>query len=194
MSLLTERITLLATGIANYIRDSINPRLLPSGGATNQILRKTSGTDYAVGWVTHKTVQYSITLGNAGVRALVPITVTISDADVVSTSIIEAWYSPIRDVADKEYEDDAEFASEIQAAKNALTNGAAAALDTLAELAAALGNDANFASTTTTALSNRLRFDAAQTLTAGQKTQACTNLGIGEPDTDFVSSFTSGLV
>ena len=109
MSLLTERITLLATGIANYIRDSINPRLLPSGGETNQILRKTSGTDYAVGWVTHKTVQYSITLGNAGVRALIPITVTISDADVTPTSIIEAWYSPVRDVANKEYEDDAEF-------------------------------------------------------------------------------------
>ena len=109
MSLLTERITLLATGIANYISDSINPRLLPSGGATNQILRKTSGADYAVGWVTHKTVQYSITLGDAGVMALVPITVTISDADVTPTSIIEAWYSPVSDVANKEYEDDAEF-------------------------------------------------------------------------------------
>ena len=109
MATLADRIGSLSTRIANYIRDSINPRLIPSGGATNQILRKTSGTDYAVGWVTHKTVQYSITLGNAGVRALVPITVTISDVDVVSTSIIEAWYSPIRDVADKEYEDDAEF-------------------------------------------------------------------------------------
>ena len=109
MSLLTERITLLATGIANYIRDSINPRLLPSGGETNQILRKTSGTDYAVGWVTHKTVQYSVMLGNAGVRALIPITVTISDADVTPTSIIDAWYSPVRDVANEEYEDDAEF-------------------------------------------------------------------------------------
>ena len=109
MSLLTERITLLATGIANYIRDSIKPRLLPSGGETNQILRKTSGTDYAVGWVTHKTVQYSVMLGNAGVRALIPITVTISDADVTPTSIIEAWYSPVRDVANEEYEDDAEF-------------------------------------------------------------------------------------
>ena len=109
MSLLTERITLLATGIANYIRDSINPRLLPSGGETNQILRKTSGTDYAVGWVTHKTVQYSVMLGNAGVRALIPITVTISDADVTPTSIIEAWYSPVRDVANEEYEDDVEF-------------------------------------------------------------------------------------
>ena len=109
MATLSERVALLATGIANYIRDSIKPRLIPSGGSANQVLRKTSGTDYAVGWVTHKTVQYSITLGNAGVRALVPITVTISDVDVVSTSIIEAWYSPIIDVANEEYEDDAEF-------------------------------------------------------------------------------------
>ena len=109
MATLSERVALLATGIANYIRDSINPRLMPSGGSANQVLRKTSGTDYAVGWVTHKTVQYSVMLGNAGVRALIPITVTISDADVTPTSIIEAWYSPVRDVADKEYEDDAEF-------------------------------------------------------------------------------------
>lgn len=67
-------------------------------------------------------------------------------------------------------------ASEITAAKNAL------------------GNDANFASTITTALGYRLRFDAVQTLTTGQKTQACANLGIGEPDTDFVTTFNIGLV
>lgn len=85
-------------------------------------------------------------------------------------------------------------ASEIQAAKDAITNGAASALDTLAELAAALGNDANFASTITTALGYRLRFDTAQTLTVGQITQACANIGIGEPDTDFVITFNSGLV
>ena len=109
MSLLTERITLLATGIANYIRDSINPRLIPSGGSANQVLRKTSGTDYATEWSTNKTVQYPIQLGNNGVRGLIPIKVTISDADVTPTSIIEAWYSPVRDVANEEYEDDAEF-------------------------------------------------------------------------------------
>ena len=109
MADLSERVALLATGIANYIRDSIKPRLIPSGGSANQVLRKTSGTDYAVGWVTHKTVKYSVMLGNAGVRALIPITVTISDADVTPTSIIEAWYSPVRDVANEEYEDDAEF-------------------------------------------------------------------------------------
>lgn len=104
--------------------------------------------------------------------------ITISDS---SSSTTQVWSS-------------SKVASEITAAKNALTNGAAAALDTLSELAAALGNDANFSSTITTALSYRLRFDAAQTLTSGQKTQACTNLGIGEPDTDFVTTFNSGLI
>ena len=84
--------------------------------------------------------------------------------------------------------------SAIAQAKSDLVNGAGTALDTLAELATALGNDANFATTVTTGLSYRLRFDAAQTLTAGQKTQACANLGIGEPDTDFVTTFNTGLV
>ena len=104
--------------------------------------------------------------------------ITISDS---TSSTTQVWSS-------------SKVASEITAAKNALTNGATAALDTLSELAAALGNDANFASTVTTALGYRLRFDTAQTLTTGQKTQACANLGIGEPDTDFVTTFNSGLV
>jgi len=104
--------------------------------------------------------------------------ITISDS---TSSTTQVWSS-------------SKVASEITAAKNALTSGAAAALDTLSELAAALGNDANFASTITTALGYRLRFDAVQTLTTEQKTQACANLGIGEPDTDFVTTFNSGLV
>ena len=54
-----------------------------------------------------------------------------------------------------------------------------AALDTLAELAAALGGDASFATTTATALGNRLRVDtAAQGLSAGQKTNAKTNIDL----------------
>lgn len=104
--------------------------------------------------------------------------ITISDS---ASSTTQVWSS-------------SKVSSEITAAKNALTSGAAAALDTLSELAAALGNDANFASTITTALGYRLRFDDVQTLTTGQKTQACANLGIGEPDTDFVTTFNSGLV
>ena len=104
--------------------------------------------------------------------------ITISDA---TTSTIQVWSS-------------SKVASAIQTAKDELTNGAASALDTLAELASALGNDASFASTVTTALGYRLRYDAAQTLTAGQKTQACANIGVGEPDTDFVTTFNTGLV
>jgi phage-related tail fiber protein len=104
--------------------------------------------------------------------------ITISDS---TTSTTQVWSS-------------SKVASAIQTAKDELTNGATSALDTLAELAAALGNDANFASTVTTSLGYRLRYDAAQTLTAAQKTQACANLGVGEPDTDFVSTFNSGLL
>lgn len=83
---------------------------------------------------------------------------------------------------------------------NAITAGAPTALDTLDELAAALGDDANFAATVTTALGNRVRFDSAQTLTAAQKAQAKANmdalgvLEIGSPDTDFVATFNAGLV
>lgn len=83
----------------------------------------------------------------------------------------------------------------IEAAKTAvksdLTNGAATALDTLSELAAALGNDPNFAATIATELGNRVRFDAAQTLTTPQKLQACTNLGLGDPEHNFVTDYTA---
>lgn len=77
---------------------------------------------------------------------------------------------------------------------------APAALNTLDELAAALGDDANFATTVTTALGNRVRVDAAQALTAVQKTQALANIGavaaadIGNPDTDLVAVFNAGLL
>lgn len=54
-----------------------------------------------------------------------------------------------------------------------------AALDTLNEFAAALGNDANFATTTAASLGNRLRFDINnQGLTAPQKANAVANLGL----------------
>ncbi len=88
----------------------------------------------------------------------------------------------------------------VNASISAVTNGAPAALDTLKELADAIGDDASFASTITTALSNRVRFDAAQTLTAAQKAQAKSNmdafgaLEIGTPDTNFVAVFQNGLV
>jgi hypothetical protein len=80
-----------------------------------------------------------------------------------------------------------------------LTTGAPAAMDTLDELSAALGDDANFAATITTALANRVRFDAVQTLTAPQKAQAKANidaygsLELGNPDTDLVAVLTTAM-
>jgi len=75
------------------------------------------------------------------------------------------------------------------AIKNELVNGASAALDTLSELAAALNNDPSFAATIATELGNRVRFDSAQTLTAAQKLQACTNIGIGDPERDLAAAY-----
>ncbi len=83
------------------------------------------------------------------------------------------------------------------AVKNDLVNGAGAALDTLNELAAALGNDPSFATTIAAEVANRVRYDAAQTLTAAQQTQARANIGaqsaaaIGDPDRDLVADYTA---
>ena len=83
------------------------------------------------------------------------------------------------------------------AVKNDLTAGAAAALDTLSELAAALNNDPAFAATIAAEIANRVRFDAAQTLTAAQQTQARANIGaqsaaaIGDTDHDYVADYTT---
>jgi hypothetical protein len=109
----------------------------------------------------------------------------LNDASSTS-SVTEVWSA-------------AKVTAVVDAAKIAVTNslvdGAASALDTLNELAVALGNDANFVTTMTTALGNRLRYDAEQTLTAPQKVQGCANLGavaladLGNFDADFSSSY-----
>lgn len=66
----------------------------------------------------------------------------------------------------------------VAAALAALVNSSPAALDTLNELAAALGNDPAFSVTIAAALGNRLRFDAAQSLSGGQKSQLQSNAGL----------------
>lgn len=87
-----------------------------------------------------------------------------------------------------------EIAIARQGAKDDLINGAGAALDTLKELADALNNDPNFAATIATDLANRVRYDASQTLNTAQKLQACTNIGIGDPEHNFVADYTAAKV
>ena len=165
MSNLTARISDLAIRLATECKSI---RTLVNGNAADlSSLTTTQKTSLVAAINELKTA-----IDNSG------SSIKISDS---TSSTTEVWSS-------------SKVSSAIAQAKSDLVNGAGAALDTLSELAAALGNDASFASTVTTALGYRLRFDAAQTLTTGQKTQACANLGIGEPDTDFVTTFNSGLV
>ena len=75
----------------------------------------------------------------------------------------------------------------------AVVDTAPAALDTLNELAAALGDDASFSTTTATSLGNRLRVDVNnQSLTNTQKANAVTNLGLNTVATSGAYSDLSG--
>lgn len=69
--------------------------------------------------------------------------------------------------------------SEIGNRVSAVVDAAPGTLDTLNELAAALGDDPNFATTVATDIGNRVRYDAAQALTGAQQTQARANIGAG---------------
>ena len=75
-----------------------------------------------------------------------------------------------------------------------LVNGSDGALDTLKELADALGTDANFAATLAEQMGKRVRVDAAQTFTVTEQAQGCANLGIGNPDTDLLAVYTAAKV
>lgn len=86
--------------------------------------------------------------------------------------------------------------SYVTTAINNVIDGAPAALDTLNELAAAINDDASYASTISTALGNRLRVDVNnQGLTATQQGYALTNLGITASTTElnYVDGVTSAI-
>lgn len=76
--------------------------------------------------------------------------------------------------------------------------GVPAALDTLDELAAAIGDNASYAATVTTALGNRVRVDTpAQGLTSTEQGNARTNIGaasaaaVGDTEADLVAVYTA---
>lgn len=75
------------------------------------------------------------------------------------------------------------------AVKSDLLGGADAAYDTLKELQDIIKADETTAAALATAVNNRVRFDDAQALTQAQKAQACANIGIGDPDTDFAAAY-----
>ncbi len=88
----------------------------------------------------------------------------------------------------------------LDALKTEILGGADAAYDTLLEIQQLLQNGTSGLDALLTAVNNRVRFDAAQTLTAPEQAQARSNIGavaasdIGNTDTDFVAVFEGALV
>jgi hypothetical protein len=81
--------------------------------------------------------------------------------------------------------------AEVDARVQLVVDSAPSALDTLNELASALNDDPNFANTITNALANKVGFDAPQALTGPQQLQACQNIGVGDPERNFVADYTT---
>ncbi|MBN8243315.1 hypothetical protein JF546_09860 [Nitratireductor aquimarinus] len=79
-------------------------------------------------------------------------------------------------------------ANDIDAAINALINGSPGALDTLQELATAMGNDPNFAATVTNSLATKVT-KSLNLSDIPDKSAARGNLGLGSAATASVSSF-----
>ena len=118
----------------------------------------------------------------------------LSNLDTTDKTNLVAAINEVKAVADSAQQSSitqAQLDTAIAQAKADLTGGASAALDTFAELEAALGGDENFSATIVTALSYRVRFDTAQALSVAQKLQACQNIGVGDPDHNFELDYTT---
>ena len=87
----------------------------------------------------------------------------------------------------------------LDALKSEILGGADAAYDTLLEIQQLLQNGTSGLDALLAAVNNRVRFDAAQTLTAPEQAQARSNIGavavsdVGGTDTDFVAVFEGAL-
>lgn len=88
----------------------------------------------------------------------------------------------------------------LDALKAEILGGADAAYDTLLEIQQALQTGETAATALLDAVNKRVRYDAAQTLTAAEQTQARGNIGaiaasdVGDTTFDFVAAFEGALV
>ena len=88
----------------------------------------------------------------------------------------------------------------LDALKTEILGGADAAYDTLVEIQQLLQNGTTGLDALLAAVNNRVRYDAAQTLTEAEQLQARSNIGaasavdVGNTDTDFVTVFQGALV
>lgn len=77
----------------------------------------------------------------------------------------------------------------IKVAVDKLVNGADATMDTFKEVQDLIRNDQTVASALAETVGKKVDYANAQTLTAAQKLQAFTNIGIGDPSIDLVAIY-----
>ena len=116
-------------------------------------------------------------------KAAVASSTVIDDAQIAATST----YSSSKIVA------------LLDALKSEILGGADAAYDTLLEIQQLLQSGTSGLEALLAAINQRVRFDAAQSLTAAEQLQARSNIGavasseVGNTDTDFVAVFEGAL-
>lgn len=171
MATLQVRLQDLATRIATECKAL---RILVSGNAANLNGLATTAKDNLVNAINE-------------VKALADAAGSAPEVNDAVTNLLNTWSSQ-------------KISDTVTAAIDALAAGAPAALNSIDELAAALGDDANQITAILTALGNRVRADVNnQGLTAPQKQNARTNIDamgsveLGDPDTDLVAVFNAGL-
>ena len=177
MATLQVRLSDLATRVATEVKSL---RVLLNGNAADNSALITTAKGNLVAAINEVKAQANSLAASGGA--------TINDASTASTTQTYSVTKILTSI------------SEAQAAVKAeILGGAGAAYDTLQELKDLLDGAETDLTSLTTALGNRLRFDAAQSLTAQQKVQANTNMGslsliqAGDPDTNLVAVFEAGL-
>lgn len=135
--------------------------------ALNEVLAKSNTNANAIGTLTGLTTTAKSNL----VSALNEVQASVSSIDL--TSLIND--AAISGVVDKTFSAD-RILSLVAGSISALVDSSPATMDTLRELATALGDNPNFASTIAASLGNRVRVDAAQTFTAPEQAQARSNI------------------
>ena len=156
----------------------------------NTILGTLTASGYADVGTGLKTLKDKV---DALEQKTVDLTALIKDTETQTTSvwsstktnaaITAAVATAKSELTDKIITDVAKVKSDILGA------GVPETLDTLKEIADRLNGDAALVANMSVAINNRVRFDEDQVLSSEQKTRACTNIGIGEPNTDFVAIY-----
>jgi hypothetical protein len=150
------------------IAANVEPELVAARAALSQLQADVTLAEDVVQQIVTGSVPLSAVTGLS--------TALANKAPVVSPALAGTPTAPTAPVATAT--DQIATTAFVSAALAALIGAAPGQLDTLDELAAALGDDANFASATIAALAARLRVDAAQTLTPAEAAQGRANLGV----------------